>query len=203
MTDLKDPWLKPWLALVRERAGGAPVLELGCGSGRDTATLVQAGCQVVGLDLSASAVATARLAVPQALLYAMDLQSPFPLAQAGVVVASLSLHYFTWPDTEALVERIHSTLTPQGLLLCRLNSTNDHHYGASGHPKIDDHYYLVDGEPKRFFDRAEVDKLFAKGWRVLSTAEHVIDRYTHPKAAWEVVLEKLPREGGQLKSAMF
>jgi hypothetical protein len=40
MTDLKDPWLQPWLALVRERAGNAPVLELGCGSGRDTATLV-------------------------------------------------------------------------------------------------------------------------------------------------------------------
>jgi trans-aconitate methyltransferase len=192
MTDQKDPWLLPWLALVHERAGGAPVLELGCGSGRDTATLVQAGCNVVGVDLSASAIAQARQAVPQAQLYAMDIQASFPLAQAGVVLASLSLHYFTWPDTQALVERIRSTLTPHGLLLCRLNSTNDHHYGASGHSKIEENYYLVDGEPKRFFDRKSVDKLFAKGWRVLSVAEHVIDRYTLPKAAWEVVLEKLP-----------
>lgn len=195
MTDLKDPWLQPWLALVRERAGSMPVLELGCGNGRDTATLVQAGCQVVGVDLSTSAIFQARLAVPQAQFYAMDVQAPFPLAQAGVVVASLSLHYFTWPDTEALVARIHHTLTPQGLLLCRLNSTNDHHYGASGHPKIEDNYYLVDNEPKRFFDRKAVDKLFAKGWRVLSIVEYVIDRYKHPKAAWELVLEKLPEEG--------
>lgn len=192
MNHLQDPWLQPWLALVRERAGSAPVLELGCGSGRDTATLVHAGCRVVGIDLSASAIAQARQAVPHAQFYPMDIQAPFPLGQAGVVVASLSLHYFTWPETEALVERIRSILTPQGLLLCRLNSVNDHHYGASGHPKIDENYYLVDGEPKRFFDQEAVDKLFAKGWRVLSIAEHVIDRYTHPKAAWEVVLEKLP-----------
>jgi SAM-dependent methyltransferase len=192
MTNLNDPWLQPWLALVRERAGNSPVLELGCGGGRDTATLVHAGCQVVGIDLSTGAITQARQAVPQAQFYAMDILAPFPLAQAGVVVASLSLHYFSWPDTEALVQRIRSTLTPQGLLLCRLNSTNDHHYGASGHPKIHENYYLVDGEPKRFFDRDAVDSLFAKGWRVLSIAEHVIDRYTHPKAAWEVVLEKLP-----------
>jgi Methyltransferase domain len=148
------------------------------------------------VDLSASAIAQARLAVPQAQFYAMDIKQPSPLVHAGVVVSSLVLHYFTWPDTEALVERIRNTLTPHGLLLCRLNSTNDHHYGASGHPKIEDNYYLVDGEPKRFFDRASVDRQFAKGWRVLSIAEHVIDRYTHPKATWEVTLENLPDDRG-------
>jgi len=76
------------------------------------------------------------------------------------------------------------------LWLCRLNSTNDHHFGASGHPRIDEDYYRVDGEPKRFFDRAASERLFARGWRTLSLEERVIDRYDHPKWVWETVLEK-------------
>ncbi len=81
-------------------------------------------------------------------------------------------------------------LRPDGILLCRLNSTNDHHFGASGHPPIAENYYLVDGEPKRFFDRVAVDRLFASGWSTLGVEEKTIDRYDHPKAVWEVVLER-------------
>ena len=44
-----DPWLVRWLPLVRERAGGTPVLELGCGRGQDTLSLVEAGLSVVAL----------------------------------------------------------------------------------------------------------------------------------------------------------
>jgi hypothetical protein len=52
-------------------------------------------------------------------------------------------------------------------------------------------YYLVDGQPKRFFDRASVDALFANGWEVLDIGHHVVDRYARPKALWEVILEKI------------
>jgi hypothetical protein len=91
-----------------------------------------------------------------------------------------------------LVERIRCTLEPAGVLLCRLNSTNDHHFGASGHPRIDDGYYMVDGAPKRFFDRAAVDRLFGDGWRRLGVEEHTIDRYDLPKSVWEIVLQRTP-----------
>ena len=47
----RDPWLARWLTLIGERAGGLPVLELGCGGGRDSAVLVAAGLHVVGVDL--------------------------------------------------------------------------------------------------------------------------------------------------------
>jgi SAM-dependent methyltransferase len=118
------------------------------------------------------------------------MRAAFPVERAGVVLATLSLHYFPWDETVALVERIHRTLQPNGLLLCRLNSTNDHHYGASGHPAIDANYYLVDGEPKRFFDRAALDRLFGAGWQGISTKEGVIARYDHPKSVWEVIRER-------------
>lgn len=187
-----DPWLARWLPLVAEKAAGQPVLELGCGGGRDTATLVAAGHRVVAVELSAEAVARARERVPSAEIHCQDIRAPFPLAPGtvGVVVASLSLHYFEWLETCALVERVREVLHPDGVLLCRLNSTNDHHFGASGHPEIEKDFYKVDGAPKRFFDREAVDRLFQRGWRAVSIEERVIDRYDHPKAVWEVVLER-------------
>jgi SAM-dependent methyltransferase len=188
----KDPWLARWLKLIGERAGRLPVLELGCGGGRDTEVLAAAGHRVIAVDLSPQSVAKARTRVPHAEVHCQDIRAPLPADAAGVVVASLSLHYFPWPETEALVGRIRGVLSPAGVLLCRLNSTNDHHFGASGHPRIDENFYLVNGEPKRFFDRAAVDRLFSPGWRMLSAEERTIDRYDRPKAAWEVVLEKIP-----------
>jgi SAM-dependent methyltransferase len=185
-----DPWLERWMPLVAAHAGAQPVLELGCGGGRDTATLVEAGHRVVAVELSAQAVARARERVPAADFHCQDIRAPFPIGSVGVVLASLSLHYFSWPETTVLVERVRQVLRPDGILLCRLNSTNDHHFGASGHPPVEENYYLVDGEPKRFFDRAAVDRLFSSGWRAISIGEKVIDRYDHPKAVWEVVIAR-------------
>jgi SAM-dependent methyltransferase len=168
------------------------VLELGCGGGRDTATLVEAGHCVVAVELSAQAAAKAKDRVPSAEIHCQDIRVPFPVGddRVGVVLASLSLHYFSWPETTVLVERIREVLRPSGVLLCRLNSINDHHFGASGHPPIAENYYLVDGEPKRFFDRVAVDRLFASGWSTLGIEERMIDRYDHPKAVWEIVLQR-------------
>jgi SAM-dependent methyltransferase len=187
---LSDPWLQRWLALAVTHAGDGPVLEIGCGHGDDTAVLAGAGLKVKAFDLSRTAVAVAKLRAPSATIECRDVRDPFPVApgQAGLVVASLSLHYFGWQETVAIVQRIHEVLHPGGLLLCRLNSTEDHHFGASGHPPIEPNFFLVDGEPKRFFDEADVNKLFATGWRRQSLAHVVTRKYLRPKALWEVAL---------------
>jgi SAM-dependent methyltransferase len=199
MTDT-DPWLDRWLPLIAERAAGRPVLELGCGGGRDSATLAAAGHGVIGADISAKAVARARARVPAGQFHLQDVRAPFPVEGAlGVILASLSLHYFDWAETLALLARVRDHLRPGGVLLCRLNSTADVHHGATGHPRIADNFYLVDGAPKRFFDRAAVDALFGDGWRILSCKEHVVDRYEQPKALWEVIAERatLATNGGE------
>jgi SAM-dependent methyltransferase len=187
-----DSWLQRWLPLAKIRAGSGPVLEIGCGHGDDTATLVQAGLAVVALDRSWQSVALARVRVPSATVLCRDLREPFPeeAHHCGVVVASLSLHYFGWDETQAHVTRIRQLLRPGGVLLCRLNSTEDHHFGASGHPQIEPNFYRVDGEPKRFFDRASVEALFAVGWTTLSLEHHVTRKYVRSKALWEAVLER-------------
>lgn len=189
---LTDPWLHRWLPLLRERAGSGLVFEIGCGHGADTATLASAGLKVHGLDLSPAAVGIAKVRVPSAVLECRDIRDPFPgqAQDLGAVIASLSLHYFSWSETQRIVQRIRSTLRPGGILLCRLNSTQDHNFGASGHPEIEPNFFLVDGEPKRFFDEAPVDSLFAEGWSRLSLEHFVTRKYIRPKALWEVVLER-------------
>ncbi|KQP21809.1 bifunctional 2-polyprenyl-6-hydroxyphenol methylase/3-demethylubiquinol 3-O-methyltransferase UbiG [Pseudorhodoferax sp. Leaf267] len=187
-----DPWLDPWLQMVRRHAAGAPVLEIGCGTGADTATLVAAGLQVVAFDRSATAVAAARLRVPAATVLVRDLREDFPAAVqgTGVVIASLSLHYFAWDETVRLFDQVRQALKPGGLFLCRLNSTEDIHFGAQGHPEIAPNYYLVDGVPKRFFDRACVEALLASGWQLQALAHKRTGKYLRPKALWELVCTK-------------
>ena len=188
----RDPWLDRWLPLLQERCPGAPVLEIGCGNGEDSVTLCQAGFELTAFDLDATAVAAAQARVPQATFLCHDTRAPLPdtSGKLGAVIASLGLHYFDWATTEEIVGRIHAALRPGGVLLCRVNSTEDHHYGASGHPQIEAHYYRVDGEAKRFFDRADLERLFARGWRTLACAHYLTQKYAQPKAVWEIVLEK-------------
>ena len=133
---LHDPWLGRWLPLIDKAASGRPVLEIGCGTGDDTSTLVTAGFTVVAFDISAASVATTRVRVPEAQLSCQDVRAPLPLGdgEAGAVVASLTLHYFPWSETLELVRRVRRTLAPGGIFLCRLNSTEDRHFGATGHP---------------------------------------------------------------------
>lgn len=168
------------------------MLEIGCGHGDDTAVLAGAGLKVTAFDLSRAAVAVAKVRVPSAMIECRDIRGPFPVApgQAGLVVASLSLHYFGWEETVAIVQRVREVLRPGGLLLCRLNSTEDHHFGAKGHPEIEPNFFRVDGEPKRFFDEADLNRLFASGWRHLALEHFVTRKYLKPKALWEVVLAR-------------
>ncbi len=189
---LTDPWLTRWLPLVRERAGSNLVLEIGCGHGDDTVVLADAGLEVYAFDLSRIAVGIAKARVPSAVVECRDIRKPFPEQgrDLGAVVASLSLHYFPWTETQAIVQRIRSALRPGGILLCRLNSTQDHNFGASGHPELEPNFFLVKGEPKRFFDEASVESLFDKGWNRLSLKHFVTSKYVKPKALWEVIVER-------------
>ncbi len=178
--------------MICDRADGVPILELGCGSGHDTLTLVQSGLKVVAVDKSEAAVAQARLRAPTARIEVRDFideLSPGAFAP-NVVLASLSLHYYGWHLTEILFSRIRAMLRDRGLLICRLNSTEDHNFGASGHPQIEPNYYLVKGEPKRFFDRKDIDRLMSNGWHVLALEHRTTDKYTKPKSIWELVCER-------------
>ena len=77
-----------------------------------------------------------------------------------------------------------------GVLLCRLNSTEDRNFGADGNEEIEPNYFLVDGQPKRFFDESTVRRLFADNWSTIALEHITTDKYRKRKAAWEVILER-------------
>jgi hypothetical protein len=81
-------------------------------------------------------------------------------------------------------------LRPGGVLLCRLNSTEDRHFGAQGHREIEPNFFMVDGQPKRFFDEASVRSLFASGWNILSLQHITTRKYVRSKSLWEAVVER-------------
>lgn len=187
-----DPWLDCWLPLIVQRSAKAPVLEIGCGFGDDTVTLSKAGLHVLAFDLSSICVAAAPQRAPQAQIECRDTRDPFPAeaSNLGLVIASLSLHYFSWDETRAIVQRVRDSLWPGGLFLCRLNSIEDVNFGAGQGKLVEENFYNAQGKYKRFFGQASLDKLFEDEWQRISVEHMTSRKYIKQKAMWELVLEK-------------
>ena len=96
----------------------ATVLDAGCGTGRVAIELARRGIAVVGVDVAASMLATARTLAPELTwiehdLAALDLGRTF-----DVVVMAGNVPLFTPPGTEtALVAGVARHVAPDGLLV--------------------------------------------------------------------------------------
>lgn len=109
------------LALLKQRNLDAGwVVDLGCGSGLAAEGLVQAGYQVVGVDISEAMVAIARDRVPQAEFQVASLfQVEIPDCQA-VISISECFNYLFDPDHQKLpqvFQRIYHALAPGGVFV--------------------------------------------------------------------------------------
>jgi SAM-dependent methyltransferase len=184
-----DPWLDKWLGLIKQSSAGGLVLELGCGSGWDTVDLLSAGCDVVASDLSSGNLSACKWAAPNADNVQMDNSQPLPFASHSmdVILASLSLHYFTWTVTLQIASELKRCLKTDGILLARFNSTHDYNYGASSTTlEIEPNFHQVGTSTKRFFDETSV-RSFLQGWDIRFLEENIIHRYEKPKSVWEVM----------------
>ncbi len=136
-------------------------------------------------------------------IHKIDHSQPLPYDDQlfDVVVASLSLHYFDWQQTRAIIAEISRVLTPNGDLICRLNSTNDTEFGATGYQQLENNYFNVKGSNKRFFDKQTIEDLFSDNltdsadhskiqWTLQQLNEQQIDRYEKPKFVWEFNAQK-------------
>lgn len=183
-----DPWLEKWLRLIREKSAGGRVLELGCGRGRDTVDLLTAGCNVIATDISGENLSECAESAPAATLLQLDIGKPLPFANHSIsmIVASLSLHYFSWEVTLRIAAELKRCIQADGLLLARFNSTNDLYHGAGSPLQIEPNFYQVGARTKRFFDENSV-RLFLGGWDIQFLEENVIRRYQKPKWVWEAL----------------
>jgi ubiquinone/menaquinone biosynthesis C-methylase UbiE len=187
----EDAWPERWRALLNSNRD-APILDLGCGAGEDALLLSRWGFGVVAADFSEKALELTSRRAPEAETKRVDLTQglPFPDDHFGAIVAGLSLHYFPWSKTVEVLEYVRRCLVPGGHLLARLNSTNDPYYAAARKEEIEPNFYIVNGSPKRLFDRDDVTALFSQGWKIVDVTERTTSRYGAEKTLWEVVARK-------------
>jgi len=184
-----DCWLEKHTIFL-EQSKDIPVLDLGCGNGHNSIYLIDKGYQVIACDFSKEAIKVIKERIPEANTWLFDLRNglPFKNHSAKVIIADLSLHYFNWKKTKEIRDEIFRVLDKNGFLLCRVNSTNDIHYGAGIGDMIEENYYRLGNCYKRFFDEKQLKELF-KNTSILFLKETKILRFTKGKMAWEVVVQ--------------
>ncbi len=189
-----DDWLEAFDDIILRAEG--PVLDLGCGGGNDTLYLVRKGKQVFACDLSPKAVERLRENFPEVrearCLNMLD-GLPYGNEAFEVVIADLSLHYFTAEDTKGIVRELLRVLLPGGHLIFRVNSVHDVLHGAGQGTPVEHHLYETkDGTLKRFFDEQDV-RFFFQPFDIEFLREETMTRYGTEKRLFRVCARK-PRE---------
>lgn len=189
--DLTEYQYDAWLEKYRNLLKGKKVIDLGSGIGNDSKMLVEQGIQVHACDFSKEAlkILQQNLSTVPCTCIDMTKKIPFEDASFDVVVADLSLHYFTWEVTVGIVAEIARILTMDGSLLLRVNSMNDVKYGAGQGMELEKHLYLVQEKLKRFFTKEDLLKLLTD-WKIKYIEEYTNWRFEHGKVMWEVCCVK-------------
>lgn len=169
-----------------------PIIDLGCGFGNDTLYLREKGYQVTSCDFSEQALNRLEFFIdkPDTKLFDMKEGLPFAGESVNIIIADLSLHYFSWQETKKIVNEIKRVLKKDGFLLSRVNSVKDSNYGAGQGIIIEENYYDMDGKLKRFFDKKQLDDLFSE-WKIIHIDEYEMGRYETSKVLWEIAVRKV------------
>lgn len=102
-------------------AGAPRVLDAGCGSGRLTLALGQAGAEVTGIDTNAAQLAKARRragdAAAELMLYEADFNRALPFADASFDAVTSRLALMTADDPVSTLRELRRVLGPGGRLV--------------------------------------------------------------------------------------
>lgn len=201
MTSLKNYWnssfargnlklqIDDWLIKhepVLEESFETPIIDLGSGLGNNTLFLKEMNYQVISCDISEIALNKLSSIVQGAETRQFDMQEgiPFPDSSIHIIIADLSLHYFSEEETFKILKDIHRVSKSNGVLLCRVNSIKNI-------PFKGEYFLEVGGIYRRYFDRDQVEHFFQNGlWEIINMDEYAIDRYSKSKNVWEISMRK-------------
>jgi SAM-dependent methyltransferase len=162
-------WTSPFLIPLRE-AGVRTVLELGCGTGNDTARLAGEGYEVTAIDLSREAIGQAQARFGTLARFAvadMTQQLPFPDASFDAVMSNVALHMFPDDVTRAVFGQVGRLVRAEGLFVFHVNSLEDRPLRARRLPARElepDYVAEESGQTVHFFSGPYLRELLA-GWQ--------------------------------------
>ena len=183
-----DNWLNCYKHLIKNTD---KILELGCGEGYLSEYLLNNGYNIISADISETALANYKSRVPQASVMQIDMlkKLPFRDDSFNIIIADLSLHYFSRSNTENIISEIKRLLIHGGYLLARVNSDKDINFGAGKGILEEKGFYSFHGHYKRFFSREMINTFF-ENWNELSTAEKSTSKYVSTKHLYEIIARK-------------
>ncbi|MCP4536865.1 MAG: class I SAM-dependent methyltransferase [Chloroflexi bacterium] len=170
-----------------------PVLDVGCGRGRNAFYLSRAGFAVYACDLSpvAITVATARAQRADATInfQVADLTHlPYPDNSFAALVCVHVLPYNLKADMVRGGRELQRVLRPDGWLYFDLLGCDDAEYGCG--PELEAHTFLeLDGMPIHFSSRQEVDELM-DGFAVERASRFELGSSTRLRTGWVVWAKK-------------
>jgi len=174
MNTTKNPWDEDYQRRGRlwgGRSSSLPrlpqssrILELGCGNGKTTASLVQAGCSVTAIDHSPHAASLCHKTCPDVdrlgILIADSRKTPFLNGSFDVIMASHMVGHLTHADRQELAGEVLRLLAAEGMLYFCDFSKGDFRYGC-GVETEGGTFTRKNGIMTHYFTTEEVVSLFA------------------------------------------
>jgi ubiquinone/menaquinone biosynthesis C-methylase UbiE len=120
-------------AIEQNDLGGMPVLDLGCGTGRDTAWLVSHGVDMVSLDLSRGMLTEAKKITSSPLLQADMCYLPFGSEAFSAVWCQAALLHLPKALAPIALQEMQRIITPGGLLRVSVQRGETEGYEARAH----------------------------------------------------------------------
>lgn len=169
------------------------IIDLGCGLGNNVQFLLEKGKEVLACDYSDVAIKTIKKEMPKTQTKLFDMTKKFPIADnfTDIVIADLSIHYFTKEVTKAIIAEIRRILKLNGVFLFRVNSIQDSNFIARQN-RIEDEFFWEEREQrsKRCFDEKSIGEFFA-GWKIEKVKEEKMLRYGKEKILWNCAVRKV------------
>jgi SAM-dependent methyltransferase len=186
-----DMWLNKFVYIL-EKTKDTPIIDLGCGYGNDTLFLIERGFDVISCDYCIEAINRLKRLLPSGRTSVFNIANgiPFEKNSFKVIIADLSLHYFSQKITEKIINNISEILINKGYLILRVNSVKDVNHGAGQGIRIEENFYNINGHFKRFFNLEQVHNFF-NNWDIEYLEECEMNRYKEKKIVWEICVKNI------------
>ena len=93
-------------------------------------------------------------------------------------------------DTIRIFNEINRILTPNGILIGRVNSDKNERYIREETKVIEDNYYYDFEKYFRLFNKEQFD-ILSKNWKIIVLNEDIITRVNKKKVLWEFIFQKI------------